>query len=70
MHPALTSFDSLFGSGHLDYAWFLLILCCQVKFSIEIQMTSISIIILWHFIVLSILLDNSTNYASDLGKNR
>lgn len=33
-------------------------------------MISESIIILWLFIVLSILLDNSTNYSSDLGKNR
>lgn len=40
------------------------------QFPIEIQMTSISVIILWLFIVLSILLDNSTNYSSDLGKNR
>lgn len=40
------------------------------QFPIEIQMASISVIILWLFIVLSILLDNSTNYSSDLGKNR
>lgn len=40
------------------------------QFPIEIPMISMSIISLWLFTVLSILLDNSTNYSSDLGKNR